>query len=160
GLRAAAEWLLRQWKEEAWLVQADEAWAKDEGWREKRLADIQQVLAKEEAKARPQGDINGQGQTMEGIPGPVEVLMGSPPTEEGRFKSVESQHRRRIGRSFAIAAHPVTVGEYRLSNKGYSFTERYAPTPDCPAANIRWYQAAAYCNWLSGREGIPLNQWC
>src|SRR5262249_15560631 len=28
GLRAAAEWLLRQWQEEAWLAQTDEAWAR------------------------------------------------------------------------------------------------------------------------------------
>src|SRR5262249_41476128 len=23
-----------------------------------------------------------------------------------------------------------------------------------------WYDAAAYCNWLSDKEGIPKDQWC
>jgi formylglycine-generating enzyme required for sulfatase activity len=25
---------------------------------------------------------------------------------------------------------------------------------------VIWYEAAAYCNWLSKKEGIPENQWC
>jgi eukaryotic-like serine/threonine-protein kinase len=45
------------------------------------------------------------------IPGPVEFMMGSPKTEEGR-QAAATQHRRRIGRSFALAAKPVTVAEY------------------------------------------------
>src|SRR5262249_6657726 len=42
GLRAAAEWLLRQWHEEAWLRQTDDAWAKDKEQRDKRLESIKQ----------------------------------------------------------------------------------------------------------------------
>ena len=26
--------------------------------------------------------------------------------------------------------------------------------------NVKWYDAAAYCNWLSEQEGIPKKQWC
>jgi formylglycine-generating enzyme required for sulfatase activity len=25
---------------------------------------------------------------------------------------------------------------------------------------VSWYDATAYCNWLSEREGIPKDQWC
>jgi formylglycine-generating enzyme required for sulfatase activity len=25
---------------------------------------------------------------------------------------------------------------------------------------MTWYEAAAYCNWLSEKEGLPRNQWC
>ena len=25
---------------------------------------------------------------------------------------------------------------------------------------MTWYEAAAYCNWLSEQEGIPKQQWC
>jgi formylglycine-generating enzyme required for sulfatase activity len=32
--------------------------------------------------------------------------------------------------------------------------------PHGPAARVNWYDAAAYCNWLSEREGIPEEQWC
>ena len=84
GLHAAAEWLLRQWKQEAWLKQVNEEWAKDKEQRQKRLQGIQQLLTKDKEKTPPQWYVNGQGQTMVVIPGPVEFVMGSPPTEEGR----------------------------------------------------------------------------
>ena len=29
-----------------------------------------------------------------------------------------------------------------------------------PANIVTWYDAAAYCNWLSEQEGIPKTQWC
>ena len=44
GLHAAAEWLLRTWKQEAWLNQVNEEWAKDKEQRAKRLEGIEQQL--------------------------------------------------------------------------------------------------------------------
>jgi formylglycine-generating enzyme required for sulfatase activity len=38
--------------------------------------------------------------------------------------------------------------------------QQWAPTPDCPAVGVSWYDAAAYCNRLSQEEGIPEEQWC
>jgi hypothetical protein len=35
-----------------------------------------------------------------------------------------------------------------------------APSSKCPVNNVTWYDAAAYCNWLSAQEGIPKDQWC
>ena len=87
GLHAAAEWLLRTWKQEAWLKQVNEEWAKDKEQREKRLDGIKQLLAKEKEKTPPQWYVNGQGQTMVVIPGPVEFVMGSPPTEAGSVRT-------------------------------------------------------------------------
>jgi formylglycine-generating enzyme required for sulfatase activity len=159
GLHAAAEWLLRQWREATWLAQTEGAWAKDKRQREKRLEGIRREWAGEKDKAKPQWYVNGQGQTMVVIPGPVEFLMGSPPTEEGRQEN-EIQHRRRIGRTFAIAAKPVTVKQYREFSKGHEVLKEYAPTEDCPAHRVDWYMAAAYCNWLSDQDGIPKGQWC
>src|SRR5207247_6512501 len=117
------------------------------------------LAAPRAGQAKLQWYVNGQVQTMVVIPGPVELLMGSPPTENKRDPD-ELQHNKRISQTFAIAAKAVTVGEYRRFDKGYQFTERYAPTPDCPAVGISWYQAAAYCNWLSEKEGILPDQWC
>jgi formylglycine-generating enzyme required for sulfatase activity len=37
---------------------------------------------------------------------------------------------------------------------------RNAPTGDCPVLMVTWYDAAAYCNWLSEQEGIAREQWC
>jgi formylglycine-generating enzyme required for sulfatase activity len=69
------------------------------------------------------------------------------------------RHRMRIGRSFALASKEVTVEQFLRFRKDHQFDKRYAPTGDCPA-NMGWYDAAAYCNWLSEQEGIPKDQWC
>ena len=38
--------------------------------------------------------------------------------------------------------------------------ESFARTDDCPVHEVSWYDAAAYCNWLSEQEGIPKGEWC
>jgi formylglycine-generating enzyme required for sulfatase activity len=160
GLHAAAEWLLRTWQQEAWLQQVNGAWAKDKGQRQKRLESIQQSPTKDQAKT-PQWYVNGQGQTMVVIPGPMEFQMGSPSTEEGR-RQAELQHKQRIGRMFAIAAKAVTLEQYRKfePRHGVGEIERWARTPDSPVTATNWYQAAAYCNWLSEQEGLAKSEWC
>src|ERR1019366_9162522 len=109
--------------------------------------------------AKPQWYVNGQGQTMVVMPGPVTFVMGSPVTEAGR-QDYEPQHRRRIGRTFAIAAKSVTVEQYRQFDKGYALPKVYTRTAELPVVGTSWYQAAAYCNWLSKEEGIEEDQWC
>jgi eukaryotic-like serine/threonine-protein kinase len=123
------------------------------------------MVAKEKEKTPPQWYVNGQGQTMVVIPGPVEFIMGSPPTEAGRL-DFEPQHKKRIGRTFALAAKSVTMGQILEMRKNYFGVEeasvrRYAPTNDCPALTISWHDAAEYCNWLSKKDGIDdPDQWC
>jgi formylglycine-generating enzyme required for sulfatase activity len=103
--------------------------------------------------------VNSQGQTFAVIEGPVEFLMGSPPTEPGR-QLEEDTHHRIIPRRFAIAAQEVSVRQYQLfvkENPGIDHAQnsRISPDPDGPMNNVSWYDAAAYCNWLSRREGLP-----
>lgn len=157
GLRSAAEWLLRQWNEGDWLMQQDEALAQDRQGREQRLERIRRDLSRA-VPAAPDWYVTSQGQTMVVVPAPVEFSMGAPRTELGR-QAEERRHRRRIGRTFAIGAQPVTVAAYRRFDPMHVFTEQYAPEPRCPVSTS-WYQAAAYCNWLSEREGIPVDEWC
>jgi len=159
GIHAAVEWLLREWKHETWLKQENEKWANEQV---KRFDRIKQNLAKEKDKTPPQWYVNGQGQTMVVIPGPVEFMMGSPPTELNR-RNVEVQHRMGIGRTFAIAAKPVTWEQYLQfapQDEGKRKEDGFSPSPDCPVNNISWYTAAKYCNWLSKQEKIPEKQWC
>ena len=85
GLHAAVEVALRTWKQQVWLKQMNDAWAKDQEQRAKRIESIQQLVKKDREKAPPQWYVNGQGQTIVVIPGPVEgFVMGSPVTEAGR----------------------------------------------------------------------------
>jgi serine/threonine protein kinase/formylglycine-generating enzyme required for sulfatase activity len=159
GVHAAAEWLLRAWRQEAWLRQANDQWAKNEAGRQERLQGIRQLLAEAREKTPPQWYVNGRGQTMVVVPGPVEFLMGSPPAEAGR-PDVEVRHKQRIGRAFALAAKPVTVEQFRQFHKGYKLSPVYTRTADMPVVGISWYMAASYCNWLSEVEGIAEDQWC
>jgi formylglycine-generating enzyme required for sulfatase activity len=154
GLRGAAEWLLRQWG------QAD------------ILRAIDQELAKRDREVARHGllptggrrwYVNGQGQTLVLVEG-GEFLMGSPRTEaereDGPEGREEMQHRRRVSRRFALAAKEVTVEEFRHFREDHSYNQTYSPTPQHPVNAVSWYDAAAYCNWLSKEEGLPEDQWC
>ena len=81
----------------------------------------------------------------------------------------EVPHRRKIGRRFAISTKEVTRGQWRVFAKSQPGIEWPADqeqlksiirTDDSPMISMRWYEAAHYCNWLSGQEGIPMEQWC
>jgi formylglycine-generating enzyme required for sulfatase activity len=132
GIHGAAEWLLRQW-------QAREG-----------LRKIEQRSATGKVEGRRRWYINRQGQAMMVVAHVGEFWMG-----EGN-----ERHRRQIGRSFAIASKEVTVEQFRKFRKNHKFDKRIAPTGDCPVMGVTWFKAAEYCNWLSGQEGIPKDQWC
>jgi formylglycine-generating enzyme required for sulfatase activity len=163
GLHAAAEWLLRKWGQGEAIAKIDRELAEKarerlaSGGREPPVEpQIEPGLAARQQGAdaprspTPSWFVNSQGQTLVVIPGPVEFLMGSP----------ERQHRRRIPRSFAIAAKEVSVEQFLRFRKNYNYNKEYARSPDCPINTVSWYEAAEYCNWLSEQEGIPKEQWC
>jgi serine/threonine protein kinase/formylglycine-generating enzyme required for sulfatase activity len=162
GIHGAVEWLLRGWNQGEKIKEIDRQWLMQN---DKRFKDIQNALAKQMLAKEPQWYVNGQGQTMVVVPGPVTFLMGSPAGEYGR-REEEVQHARRIGQSFAIATKPVTVEQFQRFFRTVHGKEHeivileYAPTGDCPAHVITWYLAAEYCNWLSKVEGVPEEEWC
>ena len=149
GIHGAAEWLLRQWGQQ------------------EKLQQIRRQLAGAKARDGSNWYMTPRGQTMVIIHGPVELRMGSPHTEVDRNVD-EVQHRRRIGRSFAIASMPVTIRQILDGMNDAEFAElaeQYriqakTESLDCPVPAVSWYQAAFYCNFLSLREGIPTSQLC
>ena len=108
--------------------------------------------------------VNTQGQTLVLIDGPVAFRMGSPEDEPDRYTS-EIPHLRSIPRRFAIATKEVTVEQYQgflkqnPKNKRLGI-DRFSPGVTCPVNGLTWYEAVAFCNWLSEQEGIPEDQWC
>ncbi len=163
GLHGAVEWLLRRWRQEEWLRQTNEAWAAG-----KEVAGGAWRVAGKGTLVPPPGTphpspgwyVNGQGQTLVLVPLPEVFWMGSPGQEAGRVAAKESLHRVRIPRSFAIGAKEVTVGQIKKWRSDFTYSVRCSPREDDPINSVTWYEAAAYCNWLSEREGLPQKEWC
>jgi formylglycine-generating enzyme required for sulfatase activity len=162
GLHGAVEWLLRQWGDGEWLKEVNADWAKGKvargAWRVE--GENQPVPPPANQNPTPGWYVDGQGHTMVVIPDPGKSFtMGSPLTEVGRM-GIERQHQRRIQRTFALSAKPVTMEQYRKFYGDYTALGEFRRIPDLPASNLSWHNAAAYCNWLSQQEGIEPRQWC
>jgi hypothetical protein len=157
GVHGAIDWLLRHAKEGPasrpldWGVAA-------------QLRKIDEGLKRRDPDGKRGWYVNGQGQTMVLVPGPVVFRMGSLADEPGH-QDWERLHRRRVGRSYALASKAVTVEQFQRFLKDRpdvpkDYAEEYSPQPECPINGVSWYMAARYCNWLSEKEGIPEDQWC
>jgi formylglycine-generating enzyme required for sulfatase activity len=104
---------------------------------------------------------NSLGMTMVRIPGPVEFTMGAPPTERGTQERYEKQHRAVIGYSYEVAATEVTVGQFRrfLVARNRS-ADHLGSDADLAVRNVTWFDAVAFCNWLSEEEGCKDDDLC
>ncbi len=154
GLRSAADWLLRKWGQGTRL----------EGVIEKLKSDDKQLQVRKSSEKR-QWYVNSQKQTFV-IVDPGEFLMGSPQSEPGRSRNEgEAPHRVRIGRRFAIATTEITKERFERFQRARPKmakvnTAEWVKTEDSPQTAVTWYEAAAYCDWLSEQEKIVRNQWC
>jgi formylglycine-generating enzyme required for sulfatase activity len=141
GIHGATEWTLRQWGQQESVKQLDAELMKVKDWGDRRWF------------------VNSQGQTFAVIEGPVEFSMGSPHSEPDRRDS-ENLHRKRINRRFAVATKEVSVEQYQRFLKEnpkiarLEIDRRFSPEPTGPMNRMTWYEAAAYCNWLSQQEGL------
>jgi eukaryotic-like serine/threonine-protein kinase len=111
------------------------------------LKEIDKGLATGKVEGMRHWYLNLQGQAMMVVPKPGEFLMGE-------------KHRWRIERNYAIASKEVTVEQFHRFRKDHEYSKEHSPSWDCPMNWVSWYDAAAYCNWLNEREGIPKDQWC
>jgi serine/threonine protein kinase/formylglycine-generating enzyme required for sulfatase activity len=171
GLHGAADWLLREWGKGDDLKKIDRVWAKDQKSREKKMEQIRKGLTEASDRREPADVgshraswyVNGQGQTMVVVPESGEpFLVGSPPREAGRENGPEGEEEKqvskRIPRSFAVAAREVTVEQFLRFRKDHDYNKGYSPTPDCPVGRVTWFDAAAYCNWLT-QQDLPEEEW-
>jgi formylglycine-generating enzyme required for sulfatase activity/tRNA A-37 threonylcarbamoyl transferase component Bud32 len=170
GLHSAIDWLLRRkWDKvaEVAAIDAELAGATRAKVVVRAMAGampapvrVGPLLPAPPVAARKDWFVTGEGQTFAVVRGPVEFTLGSPPTEPGRVAVNEPAHRKRVERTFAIATREVTNAELLRFRPGRSWEKRDSPDADSPAVQVSWYDAAAYCNWLSERESIPSDQWC
>ena len=140
GIHAATQWLIRRWDSYDAIAAIDDRLKSS-------ASDVQ-------ADSERRWYVNSQGQTYVLIEDAT-FSMGSPETEPGR-QPAETLHERRVGRAFAICATEVTQEQFAR------FTDREDEVEfqRNPHGWLTWYEAAAYCNWLSGKEGISEDQWC
>ena len=86
-------------------------------------------------------------------------MMGSPPTEKGRYASEGPQHIVTIGKPFAVAKFELTFDEWDtcvtygdcpedVSDGGWDRGQQ-------PAINVTWDDAQRYVAWLSKMTGKP-----
>ncbi|HEY5719474.1 MAG TPA: PEGA domain-containing protein [Gammaproteobacteria bacterium] len=83
--------------------------------------------------------------------------LGSPRREPGR-RSNEAQRTVELKRPFYLGTREVTNREFREFRKDHAsgiFQEETLDLDNQPAARLGWRDAAAFCNWLSGRDGLP-----
>lgn len=92
-------------------------------------------------------------------PDPV-FFIGSSASEPGRDDTKEARIAVHMDHDFAIATHEVTVGQYRQFRPDYVPSSGYVTSDDSPVVDVSWYDAAAYCRWLSDQEGIAEAEMC
>ncbi len=146
GMHAAVRWTLTRYGQE------------------RQMALIDAQLASSGISGDRQWYVNGQDHTMVVVSGPEQFLMGSPVSESSRGDD-EQTHSQWIRRSFSIANMETTTEQFQrflrenplisLPRSAATDTERMSPQ-----MSVTWYQATAYCNWLSKKEGIAKDQWC
>jgi formylglycine-generating enzyme required for sulfatase activity len=162
GVHGAAEWLLRNWKQDDTISKADMKLIQRHA---ERLRDIRKHLETWDASAPGANPVsaarwymNSEGQTIVVVPQPPLFKMGSPPTERGRREEaegrIEHQHETVLTRSFAITAKAITVEEFLRFRPEHDYNKLYADKRTCPINVVTWYDAAAYCNWLSKKDGL------
>jgi formylglycine-generating enzyme required for sulfatase activity len=88
---------------------------------------------------------------------PFEFRMGASRREPGR-RANETLREVTMTRLFYLATQEVTNAQFRQFASGHDsglFEEVSLNEDDMPVASVSWNDAAAYCNWLSDKDGLP-----
>ena len=97
---------------------------------------------------------------------PGEFTMGSTQSAEElvrkyggrdwRYKNELPLHKVRITKPFYLGKYEVTNAQYRYFERSHDSGRqrgRSLNAPDQPVVQVSWYQAAAFCEWLSQQTG-------
>ena len=98
---------------------------------------------------------NSQGHTLRLFNADT-VAMGASRREPGR-RANETMRQASFSRLFYLAEREVTNAQFRAFASGHdsgNFQEQDLNEDDQPVVNVSWDEAASYCNWLSGQEGL------
>ncbi len=88
----------------------------------------------------------------------ADFTMGASRREPGR-RANEVMHPVSLRRPFYLQTTEVTNAQFRQFESGHNSGQvdgNSLNRDQQPAAQVSWQQAAAFCNWLSKREGLPL----
>ncbi|MDK1023941.1 MAG: PEGA domain-containing protein [Gammaproteobacteria bacterium] len=119
-----------------------------------------QVNLKTVAQARtdsiPQTIVTASGQQMKFVV-PAKMTLGASRREPGR-RSNEIERQVALQRPFYISVFEVSNKEFidfDVSHSSGMISRVLLDQQNRPVVNVSWEQAAAYCNWLSKRDGLP-----
>ncbi|MEB3299986.1 MAG: formylglycine-generating enzyme family protein, partial [Candidatus Sericytochromatia bacterium] len=113
------------------------------------VASVQPAVAKR-SSASPAG-IDASGSTLQRLPHGT-FHMGSWPGESGRYAD-ETLHQVTLTRDFLMQTTEVTQGQWRafMGNN----PSRFNDDDNRPVEQVSWYDACAYANALSAKDGLP-----
>ena len=163
GVHGAANWLLRQWGENAYVKQIDEtpmAPSADREWF--TLA----VKVKPEAPSSP---LSRLFEFKSATPTTLyytfvvfpagEYTIGSPEDEPERFSN-EIRHKVSLSRPFALLNREVTFAELIAFQPEYDDALKQVPQwrPELAGAFVDWYDAVQFSRWLGTQLDPPLSE--
>jgi formylglycine-generating enzyme required for sulfatase activity len=88
---------------------------------------------------------------------PDRLKMGASRREPGR-RSNEIERNVKLTRPYYLSTYEVTNEQFQRFQPGHEsgFVGRIVLSePNRPVVNVSWEEAARFCNWLSGQDGLP-----
>jgi formylglycine-generating enzyme required for sulfatase activity len=113
------------------------------------------VAARREAEAAKPVIATSSGRELVLVK-PRRLQMGAPRREPGR-RANEGIREVEITRAFYIGAREVTNREFREFRPGHrsgAVSSQSLETDHHPVVRVTWEDAAAYCNWMSGKDSL------